>query len=167
MLKKIVLPIFLIFLLLAFILSACGTEAAPAATVAPAPVEATATSAPVESSATAEQATEAPAATAIPETTTVADATGVSFANDVMPIFEARCIRCHGGERVSEGLDLRTYDSLFAGSEGGQVVLPGDAANSELVKQIVSGKMPKRAAKLSPEQIQLITDWVNAGAPNN
>ena len=39
--------------------------------------------------------------------------------------------------------------------------------NSELVRQIVLGKMPRRAPKLLPDQIQAITDWVNAGALDN
>jgi hypothetical protein len=28
-------------------------------------------------------------------------------------------------------------------------------------------EMPKRGPKLKPEQVQLINDWINAGAPNN
>jgi len=31
----------------------------------------------------------------------------------------------------------------------------------------MNGKMPKRGAKLSDSQIQILTDWVNEGAPNN
>jgi hypothetical protein len=30
-----------------------------------------------------------------------------------------------------------------------------------------SGKMPKRGPKLTAEQIQTISDWINAGALNN
>jgi hypothetical protein len=32
---------------------------------------------------------------------------------------------------------------------------------------ISTGAMPKRGPKLTPAQIQIITDWINAGAPNN
>ena len=55
----------------------------------------------------------------------------------------------------------------MAGSENGQVVTPGNAADSKLVDLIVSQKMPKRGPKLTPPQVQLITDWVNQGALDN
>jgi hypothetical protein len=43
----------------------------------------------------------------------------------------------------------------------------GDAAKSKLVQSIQLGKMPKRGTKLTAEQVQLFTDWVNAGAQDN
>ncbi len=62
---------------------------------------------------------------------------------------------------------MTTYDSLMAGSFNGTVVTPGNAADSFLVQQVVEGEMPKRGPKLTAEQIQIITDWINAGALNN
>jgi mono/diheme cytochrome c family protein len=91
----------------------------------------------------------------------------VSFAKDVMPIFESRCINCHGGESTKEGLDLKTFAALMAGSRNGSVVTPGNANDSYLVEQLLNGKMPKRGPKLTPDQIQVIVNWVNSGAPNN
>jgi len=91
----------------------------------------------------------------------------VSFANDVYPILRSRCLNCHGGERISEGLSVATYEALMAGSKNGPVLLPGDPQNSELVQVIVSGEMPKRGPKLTPQQIQIIIDWITQGAPNN
>jgi mono/diheme cytochrome c family protein len=91
----------------------------------------------------------------------------VSFASDILPLFESRCIGCHGGERTQEGLDLKTHASIMTGSENGPVVTPGDAANSLLVEMVATQKMPKRGPKLTPNQVQLITDWVNQGALDN
>ena len=91
----------------------------------------------------------------------------VSYANDIRPILESRCGSCHMGEFVSEGLDMNTYESLLAGSQNGPVLIPGDANDSLLVQKITAGKMPKRGPKLTPTQIQMITDWINAGALNN
>jgi mono/diheme cytochrome c family protein len=116
-------------------------------------------------SATAPPPTEALAPA--PDPATEPPATGISFAGDVMPIFQATCIKCHGKEQIKAGLDMRTYDTLISGSFKGAVIVPGDAANSFLVQQVVNGKMPKLGQKLTPEQIQIITDWVNAGALNN
>jgi uncharacterized membrane protein len=99
--------------------------------------------------------------------TTDTSGSDVSFTKDIMPIMQTSCISCHGGEKTSKGLDLKTFASLMAGSQFGAVVTPGDAANSKLVQSVQSGKMPKRGAKLTPDQIQLLVSWVNAGAKNN
>jgi len=91
----------------------------------------------------------------------------VSFSRDVLPILQSRCVRCHGGEKTEEELNMTSYDGLMAGSEDGIVVVPGDADNSPFVQLVVQGKMPKRSPRLLPGQIQILMDWVNAGALNN
>jgi hypothetical protein len=53
------------------------------------------------------------------------------------------------------------------GSQNGVVVTAGDAGNSLLFKLVSSGKMPKRGAKLTAEQLDVIKNWINSGAPNN
>ena len=86
----------------------------------------------------------------------------------MQPIFEQSCVKCHGGSDGKKGgLSLKTYDDLMKGGEDGQVIAPGDAANSMLVQAIAAGKMPKRAAKLSQDKIDMIAAWVAAGAQNN
>jgi mono/diheme cytochrome c family protein len=101
----------------------------------------------------------------------------VSFANDVMPIFEATCIGCHGapgddGEPRKEAyLDLTTYEGLMTGSEYGTVVEPGNADDSVLMDMIVTGDMPSQddgpVDPLTEEQIDVIRQWINEGAENN
>lgn len=100
-------------------------------------------------------------------TPTQAAVTSVSFVNNVLPIFENSCTKCHGVEQIKEGLDLRTYETLMAGSFNGTVVTPGNAKDSFLVQQLLKGEMPKRGPKLTLAQIQIIIDWINAGALNN
>jgi hypothetical protein len=85
----------------------------------------------------------------------------------VQPILERRCIKCHGGDFPSEGLNIESYESLMAGSQNGQVVVAGDSSNSLLFEKIESGEMPKRGSDLTSEQIQLIQQWINEGALNN
>lgn len=91
----------------------------------------------------------------------------VSFSQDVLPILQSRCVRCHGGEKTEEELNLTGYDNLMAGSEDGAVVIPGDAENSPFIQLVLQGKMPKRSPRLLPAQIQILVDWVTAGALNN
>jgi Planctomycete cytochrome C len=146
-------------------LSACGTQTTqtPPETTTPtkAPAQPTQTSAPTN--------TPRPTSTIAPATNIPSEtsAISISFANDVMPILSNSCNECHGIRQIKEGLDMTTYETLMAGSFNGTVITPGNAKDSFLVKQIVDGEMPKRGPKLTAEQIQLITDWINAGAPNN
>jgi hypothetical protein len=91
----------------------------------------------------------------------------VSFANDVLPILKSRCVNCHGGQKTEKYLNLTSYEMLMAGSENGPVILPGDADNSSLAQALIEKKMPKRGPKLKPDQVWLLIEWINAGAPNN
>jgi len=154
-------------LIITIVLSACGGGETPLPATEPAaPTEAVSqpTAAPVATD-TAISATEAPTATEV--STTDNTSAGVSFANDIKPIFDARCIKCHGVERIKEGLDMQTYENIMAGSRNGPVIEPGNADNSYLVQQIVDGEMPDRGDPVTPDELQLIIDWVNQGALNN
>ena len=157
-----------LLVLIAGLLSACGSQSTntpasvsqPAQVVPPvvlSPVATEAATNPPTSTDTAAPATEAPAA----------QGASVSFAHDVMPILESRCTNCHGGQRTEKGLNLTTYTEMMQGSENGPVVTAGDAVDSKLVELIVNQKMPKRGPKLTPPQVEVITNWVNQGALNN
>ena len=147
-------------LLTSLVLVGCGTQSAPEPTTTEAPQSVEPQVAPTDMAESAP--TEAPT-----KALTQAAGATVSFANDVQPIIESRCINCHGGERTEDGLSLGTYDEIMAGSKNGPVVVPGDPANSLLVELVANQKMPKRGPKLTPPQVQIISDWVATGAPNN
>ncbi len=102
-----------------------------------------------------------------PPTPAISENAQVSFSADVLPIFEARCQRCHGPGRAEVGLRLDDYEHVIAGSSNGPVVIPSSAHTSYLVELILSGSMPFGSAKLPDAQIQTIIDWVDAGAPDN
>jgi mono/diheme cytochrome c family protein len=86
----------------------------------------------------------------------------------VQPIFDQKCVQCHGGsDGTKGGLSLKSYADLMNGGQNGPAIAPGDAANSPLVQLIESGKMPRRQPKLPQAVIDTITAWVNAGAQNN
>ena len=92
-----------------------------------------------------------------------------SFNTDISPILTNRCAipGCHvaGGPH---GVDLRTYDTLNAGGDAGAIVVAGNARESEVVKQIVQGRMPPAPSEpLEAAQMQLIIDWINEGIENN
>jgi mono/diheme cytochrome c family protein len=91
-----------------------------------------------------------------------------SFSKDVLPVFQERCVFCHGSDG---GWDSTSYDSVMNTGDNGPVVVPGDVANS-LLAQKLQGKQTEGNAmppggKLSDTIIQPILDWIAAGAPNN
>ncbi|MFN8404055.1 MAG: c-type cytochrome domain-containing protein [Anaerolineales bacterium] len=157
------------FLLIGF-LAACGTQPTEAPASSPTGDSVSPTSAPAATE-TAVPATDAATPTVVipttPPTETSAQTGSISFVNDVVPILQSRCWKCHGGEETKEGLDLTTFASIMAGSENGSVVTPGDVENSLLAEQVVSQEMPKRGPKLTPPQVQIIVDWIQQGALNN
>lgn len=91
----------------------------------------------------------------------------VSFAADVLPVLQRRCVNCHGGEKTEEGLVLSAYPDVMTGSWNGPVIKPGNAEESYLVEMVASGKMPKKGPRLLPSEIQAIRDWIDAGALDN
>ena len=91
----------------------------------------------------------------------------VSFADDIMPIFEARCWECHSEENMELGLRLDSYEAVMAGSDYGTVIEPGDADGSLLVDMIASGDMPEDGDPVLPEELELIKTWIAEGAENN
>jgi len=108
-----------------------------------------------------------PTATSQPTETITPEPILVSFVDQIVPVLQSRCVNCHGGERLEEGLSMLSYGDLMKGSDNGIVIIPGDSDNSMLVQMILAGKMPKRGPKLTPAQVQLIIDWIDQGALDN
>ena len=93
--------------------------------------------------------------------------TAVSFADQILPILEARCTECHSGESAESGLKVDTYDGLMAGSEYGTVIEAGDPDGSLLIEMIVAGDMPEEGDLVPPEEIELLRTWIAEGALND
>jgi len=86
----------------------------------------------------------------------------LTFENYIGALFSARCTACHG-ENPSAGLKLSTYADAMKGGESGVAILPGDSANSILVMI----QSEKHFANFAPEELALIIQWIDAGAPEN
>ena len=85
-----------------------------------------------------------------------------SFEHNILPILTARCALagCHVADGP-HGLDFRTYESFVAGGEHGPAFVPGNAQESAIVEQIVSGRMPPGGPPLTEAEIQLFVNWIN------
>lgn len=87
------------------------------------------------------------------------------FVQRVMPIFEARCVDCHGPERKRGDLRVDTLAHLFDRDPEEWVVVPGDPDASLLYQRITlpaddRKRMPARGDKLDDDQIATIRAWI-------
>lgn len=92
---------------------------------------------------------------------------GISFEKEVAPILAAKCMNCHNEDRSAGGLKLDNFAGMEAGGENGALLVPGNAANSQLVRRLTAtgnARMPRNAAALSTAEINTIGSWVNQGA---
>lgn len=103
----------------------------------------------------------------------VAQGADIDFNRDVRPILSENCFHCHGPDANERKGDLRldTPEGIIADLGGHAAVVPGLAAKSELVVRIRDRDpdeiMPPPDSKrfLKPEEIEILTQWVNQGAP--
>lgn len=90
------------------------------------------------------------------------------FNSKVRPIFSVHCYRCHG-EKEKGGLNLENKESVLSGGDSGMPsVVPGNAHKSFLLEAVGpdagDDQMPPKGDRLSEEEIQLLTKWVESGA---
>jgi mono/diheme cytochrome c family protein len=101
-----------------------------------------------------------------------------SFADDIGPLLETRCSRCHGGARPSAGLVLWPSERLgeaFAASSGEwvgwRVIAVGSPERSYLLYKVtgspglVGERMPPGDA-LTRDQAAALERWMALGAPH-
>jgi Planctomycete cytochrome C len=88
--------------------------------------------------------------------------------NAVSVVFVERCVMCHSVHGAALGLRLDSYEAAVTGGANGPVLVPGDAAGSELIRRLrgeSSPRMPFLSTPLPPNQIALVERWVEAGLP--
>jgi len=74
-------------------------------------------------------------------------------------LFISKCGSCHGS---MGGLSLKTYTDTMKGGKDGAVILPGNASGSSLISLQTAGNHP---GLFSPAELEIITNWIIAGAP--
>ena len=95
---------------------------------------------------------------------------GAAYATLIQPIFESKCIACHGLEKQKAKLKLDGPASILKGGEGGPAIVAGQAEQSALMKRILLAKdnkehmPPAEKPQLTKEEIDLVEWWINGGA---
>ena len=86
------------------------------------------------------------------------------FKKDVLPIFEEKCLRCHGAKRRGGKLDMRTLEAMLEGGDTGPAIKPGNAKKSLLIELIHYKEMPPKKEKnfVTPAELELLRRWIDA-----
>ena len=89
----------------------------------------------------------------------------INYLDEIQPIFDANCTTCHNNWNSEAGLNLTSYANLMNGSNDGDVITPLNHSTSVLWQEIDLGSMPPGSNdNLSSSQINLIAQWIDAGA---
>jgi mono/diheme cytochrome c family protein len=97
----------------------------------------------------------------------------IDFARQIRPILSENCFRCHGPDHEERKAKLRLdiKESAFGKlRSGGRAIVPGNSKKSELIARITdvdpAVRMPpaKINKHLTPEQIELLRQWIDQGA---
>ena len=93
----------------------------------------------------------------------------VSYSNQIVPLFQTKCQACHNQSTALGGWDSTSYEAATTTGISSSVVIAGDVTNSVLAQRVAGtqGAIMPPAGKMSDAEIQLILDWIAAGAPEN
>ena len=93
----------------------------------------------------------------------------VSYNQDIRPIFNKKCLACHGGVKQLGDFSLLFEEEAFSSTESGvQAIIPGNASKSELMRRILhhdpDERMPFEEEALTENEKNLIRKWIDQGA---
>ena len=96
----------------------------------------------------------------------------MDFARDIQPMLAAKCLSCHGRDPASRAANLRLdiRDEAIAERRRGAAIVPGSAADSVMIARVQAtdpdDRMPPDDhAPLTPDEVDLLSAWIDAGAP--
>jgi len=88
---------------------------------------------------------------------------GSDFDADVLPLFQAKCLACHGATSQLGKLDLRTAAATVKGGATGPSVVAGAPERSLLIDKVITKQMPPGKEKLTDAEIDAIRSWITKG----
>ena len=93
----------------------------------------------------------------------------VSFATEIKPLLEARCVNCHHAGALFGELNIENRELAFKPRPKGPVITPGDPDKSPfyVVLTLPEGDrkaMPPTGHRISPAETALIKSWIQQGA---
>ena len=95
---------------------------------------------------------------------------GSVYALNIHPIFDAKCVACHGAHKEKGGLRLDFYDLLIKGGKDGAVFVPRNPDQSLLVQRVTLSLNDKHfmpaegRTPLTADETATLRAWILAGA---
>jgi uncharacterized membrane protein len=93
------------------------------------------------------------------------------FTGTIEPIFERKCVSCHGAQKSKGGLRLDSYAGMLRGGKDDVAIKAGDSAQSPLLQRALlpvsedDHMPPDGKPQLTPAEISVLKWWIDAGAP--
>ena len=96
----------------------------------------------------------------------IAQSSAEFFSHEIRPIMERTCWNCHSDQIQSSGLDLSTREGALAGGSRGPAIVPGNAVDSLLFRQVAGMEGPAMplGVPLTEEEVEVFRTWINQGA---
>ncbi|MGW8250572.1 MAG: c-type cytochrome domain-containing protein, partial [Anaerolineales bacterium] len=99
-----------------------------------------------------------------PTPTPMPEGTAITYETSIGPLLNSKCGSCHGASGLM-GLNLTSYETILQGGNSGPAIVPGDPDASLLVQK-QSEEQP-HFSQLTPQELQLVREWIADGAPEN
>ena len=100
---------------------------------------------------------------------TIVAAEPPDFEKAIRPLFAEHCVSCHGQDKQKSNLRLDRKIDAFRGGDEGVVLVPGKSTESRLFQFVFGADpkklMPPKGKRLSEQQVAVIKEWIDAGAP--
>jgi hypothetical protein len=98
-----------------------------------------------------------------PQISQTCDTTNVSFTNSVQPVLENNCYSCHSNNTAAQfgnNIKLEDYDDVKLRVDDGRLL-------GSILHEGGYSPMPKGGSMLDDCSVELMTIWIDNGAPNN
>ena len=88
----------------------------------------------------------------------------------IQPLLQDKCYSCHNKSKQKGGLRMDEQAFLLKGGKNGVVLLPGKAAESEMLKRLLLPREhedhmpPKEKPQLTESEVALVHWWIESGA---
>ena len=92
----------------------------------------------------------------------------ITFNDHIKPIFDEKCVSCHGAEKQKKGLRLDSEVAILKGSTEGLIVNIGHPQDSRLFTVVNLPRdseefMPKKGPAMTRQEISLLKRWISFG----
>jgi mono/diheme cytochrome c family protein len=87
----------------------------------------------------------------------------LNYQDSIGPLFQERCGACHSGPGGIQGLDLTSYAGVLKGGASGPAIIAGDPEMSLII--VKQSSEQSHFGQLTPEELDLVVQWITAGAP--